>query len=175
MHQHVMSRSEILISQTTIHSQLWCKMQVCVSCFLSLITGNDTHSPHIRVLGRFLVNPFNFFLRVPWLICPVKAAATLLTVKGRHITIFGNVCSSCHAWLPYLTPNFDAIKPKGLGHFQTKLATRIAVDYIARFPLIDWSHPMSGTYKLFNSALHHLSLQNSTSVKFFYSSIYELQ
>jgi len=76
---------------------------------------------------------------------------------------------SCQRPVTSLDPKFWCYLIRGIGslwgHCSSSLATGITV----------WSHsqiffvlPMSGTYKLFNSALHHLSPQHTTSVIIFY-------
>ena len=150
---------------------------VRVLLYLSLATGNDTRTHPHPFLGRISCAPLfflNSFLRVAWLKCPVETAGALLTAKKR-ITIFGNAWGSCQSPVTSFAPKFWCYLIWRIGslwgHFWSSLATGIAV----------WSHsqiffvlPTRGTYKLFNSALHHLSPQR-TSLILLYSPINELK
>ena len=149
---------------------------VCVSWPLSLATGNDTCTHSTSVLGKNFCLPLCFkrFLKG----CLIKISCS---DSCSHACICGHLCILVtHGVAP--TP-CDVIDPKfwwylirGIGslwgHSWSSLATGSAVWSHSH---IFFVHPTSGTYKLCNSALHHLSPQRTTSVIVLYSPIIELQ
>jgi hypothetical protein len=152
------------------------KMCLCHG-LMSLATGNDTCTHCTSVLGENFCLPLCFKLCLNG--CSIEMACRDSCIHACRCKILWPylvtrgvsqrpVTSLEHKFWRYLIRGIGSI----WGHSWSSLATGIVV----------WLHRQiffvlrtSGPYKLFNSALHHLSPQRTTSVLLLYSPITELQ